>query len=80
MATMADGRAESGAEVPDRDTERRAFLKKASTAAMVAGLAGGYGGFAAIAGRYLYPAKSDDVMWQFVQETGRTGARRAKPS
>jgi len=67
---MADERAEPGAEGPAPDTERRTFLKKASKAAMVAGLAGGYGGFAAIAGRYLYPATSDDVMWQFVQETG----------
>jgi len=48
--------------------DRRNFLKNASRAAMVAGLAGGYGGFALVAGRYLYPATSDDVMWQFVTE------------
>ena len=48
---------------------RRGFLKNASRAAMAAGLAGGYGAFAAIAGRYLYPATSDEVMWQFVIET-----------
>jgi len=48
--------------------DRRGFLKKASSAAMVAGLAGGYGGFAMIAGRYLYPARSGEVLWQFVTE------------
>ncbi len=50
------------------DADRRKFLKNASRAAMVAGLAGGYGGFAIIAGRYLYPASVDEVMWQFVKE------------
>jgi Rieske Fe-S protein len=36
---------------------------------MVAGLAGGYGGFAAVALRYLYPATTDDRLWQFVIDT-----------
>lgn len=49
--------------------DRRGFLKHASRAAMAAGLVGGYGGFAAVAGRYLYPARTGDVMWQFVTET-----------
>jgi len=35
---------------------------------MTAGLVGGYGGFVLVAGRYLYPATSGDVMWQFVAE------------
>jgi Rieske Fe-S protein len=35
---------------------------------MVAGLAGGYGGFVAIAGKFLYPARTDDAMWQYVTE------------
>jgi len=51
--------------------DRRKFLGTASRAAMVAGLAGGYGGFAAIALRYLYPARTDDRLWQFVIETDR---------
>ena len=38
---------------------------------MVAGLAGGYGGFGAIALRYLYPTNADDRIWQFVVETNR---------
>ncbi len=48
--------------------DRRQFLETASRTAMVAGLAGGYGGFALIAGRYLYPATTGEVMWQFVTE------------
>lgn len=48
---------------------RREFLKTASRAAMAAGLAGGYGGLALVAGRYLYPARTGEVMWQFVTET-----------
>lgn len=35
---------------------------------MAAGLLGGYGGFAAIAGRFLYPARTEEVIWQFVAE------------
>ncbi len=48
--------------------DRRKFLGKASKAAMLAGLAGGYGGFAAVSLRYLYPSKSDDSLWQFVTD------------
>lgn len=47
---------------------RRGFLKNASRVAMAAGLAGGYGGLAAVAGRYLYPARTGEVLWQFVCE------------
>ena len=53
---------------------RRKFLGKASGAAMVAGLAGGYGGFGAIALRYLYPSTTGDRIWQFVIETDRVKA------
>lgn len=52
------------AESPDR----RRFLGTASRTAMVAGVVGGYGGFALIAGKYLYPASTGEVMWQFVTE------------
>ena len=48
--------------------ERRRFLSNASRAAMVAGLVGGYGGFAAVAGRFLYPSRTDESVWQFVSE------------
>jgi Rieske Fe-S protein len=35
---------------------------------MAAGLVGSYGAFAVVAGRFLYPAKTGEVMWQFVTE------------
>jgi Rieske Fe-S protein len=53
----------------DSGAGRRGFLKNTSRAAMTLGLIGGYGGFAAIAGRFLYPSSTGDVMWQFVTET-----------
>ncbi len=57
-----------GSETESEGTDRRDFLKNASRAAMTAGLVGGYGGFVLVAGRYLYPASSGEVMWQFVAE------------
>ena len=69
------------AETSDRDDEtqaaetsdRRQFVSRASGMAMVAGLVGGYGAFGAVAGRYLYPARPDDGMWQFVADLGQMG-------
>lgn len=48
------------------DVERRRFLGNVSRAAMTVGLVGGYGGLGLIAGRYLYPARPGDRIWQFV--------------
>ncbi len=53
----------------EKGGDRRGFITNASRAAMAAGLVGGYGAFAIVAGRFLYPATSDDVMWQFVTES-----------
>lgn len=53
---------------PVEDPNRRGFIKNTSRVAMTAGIVGGYGGFAAIAGRYLYPSRTGEVMWQFVSE------------
>ncbi len=57
--------------------DRRAFIDKASRAAMALGLVGGYGGFGAIAIRYLYPARPDEYSWQFVSEVNRISAGAA---
>lgn len=63
------------AERPERpnathepEPERRGFFSKVSSVAMGAGLIGGYGAFAAIAGRFMYPAKPDDGAWTFVSD------------
>lgn len=55
-------------EVLDEETPRRRFLTTSSKAIMVAGLAGGYGAFAAVAGRFLYPAAPPARRWVFVAE------------
>ena len=60
--------AKPDAQSPAEDPDRRGFIKNASRVAMTAGIVGGYGGFAAIAGRYLYPSRTGEVMWQFVSE------------
>lgn len=57
--------------------DRRAFLNKASKTAMGAGLVGGYGGLGAIAVRYLYPARPDDLSWQYVVEVDRVAVGSA---
>lgn len=56
-------------QTPAEDPDRRGFIKNTSRVAMTAGIVGGYGGFAAIAGRFLYPSRTGEVMWQFVTET-----------
>ncbi len=50
---------------------RRQFLSAASMLAMFTGLAGGYGAFAYIAGRFLYPVRSGNKNWLFVTQVKR---------
>jgi len=72
---MADDRSTNQSPKPDTDSEnaetgsdRRTFLKAASTVAMVSGLAGGYGALGAVAGRFLYPARPPEKQWMFVAQ------------
>jgi Rieske Fe-S protein len=65
MADPEDRRGE-GDETPGAGGDRRSFLGKTSKAAMAAGLVGGYGGLGAVALRYLYPARPEELSWQFV--------------
>lgn len=51
--------------------ERRRFLSVASVLAMLSGLAGGYGMFAYLAGRFLYPSGPSVQQWMFVIEVDR---------
>lgn len=54
---------------PSRDregTDRRDFLSKTSTVAMVGGLATSYGAFGAMAVRFLYPADELEVALRYV--------------
>lgn len=53
----------SAAGTPAQGSARRSFL---SAAAMVLGLTSAYGLFAAIAARFLYPARPEERRWMFV--------------
>ena len=70
MAEDTNEQSRSGAD-------RRAFLDKTSKAAMAAGLVGGYGGLGAVALRYLYPARPEDLSWQFVLRVDEVGVGEA---
>ena len=59
---------ETGSDSPQG---RRAFIWSASTIAMAGGLAGSYGTFAVMAGRFLYPSETGGKAWQFVAEAHR---------
>lgn len=58
-------RSEGGSGEPESSRSRLTL------AAMVAGLAGGYGLFGFIAARFLYPAKPRGHRWMFVTESAR---------
>lgn len=51
--------------------DRRTFLARTSSLAMVGGLAAGYGTLGYLAGRYLYPSRPQAKAWLFVTEVGR---------
>jgi Rieske Fe-S protein len=59
---------DSPATPPTDEVSRRNFLGTASTVAMVGGLAAGYGTFAAMAARSLYPAGDREEAWRFVRD------------
>jgi cytochrome b6-f complex iron-sulfur subunit len=51
--------------------DRRRFLATSSGAAMTGGLLAGYGTFAYLAGRFLYPSQGAKLAWVFVVEANR---------
>ena len=51
----------------DDSCDRRAAVSLGATALMTAGLAGGYGAFFAMAGRYFFPSGTDKA-WMFVTD------------
>ncbi len=52
----------------EKSSERRSFLTGATSVAMTGGLAAGYGTFAGVAGRFLYPAHPTKTAWFFVTD------------
>ena len=67
MAERSSSSTKSGSDTPSR----RSWIGRASSWAMAAGLVGGYGALAAIAGRFLFPARPAPRRWMFVAETDR---------
>lgn len=57
----------------DGELDRRGVLARASAYAMGAGLVTSYGCFAAMAGRYLYPARPAPKAWMYVAEVAGFG-------
>lgn len=72
MEPQSPGNGHDGDSSVDRrsstDAGRRTFVSTLTSTAMAAGLAGGYGTFGALAGRYLYPARPPEKRWMFVAE------------
>lgn len=58
-------------EAPSETLSRRGFLSRASSVAMGAGLVASYGTFAAMAGRFLYPARPPLKAWLYVADVAR---------
>jgi len=56
------------AEASGAEMRRRGFLARLSSVAMVTGLVAGYGAFAAIIARYLYPARPQAKGWLYVTD------------
>lgn len=54
------------ANAGDRDENRRRFLGTAASLAVAGGLTAGYGMFAYLGLRFLYPTKDRSVGWQFL--------------
>lgn len=50
------------------DLDRRGFLGTVSGGLMAVGLISGYGAFAAVAARFMYPARPRRTGWMFVRE------------
>ncbi|MGD9719909.1 MAG: ubiquinol-cytochrome c reductase iron-sulfur subunit [Pirellulales bacterium] len=64
------GSASQASQSPD--PERRDFLSTFSTIAMAGGLAAGYGTFAALAVRYVFPT-DDETPWLYVSPAAEIG-------
>jgi cytochrome b6-f complex iron-sulfur subunit len=67
---MTDHAAESPHSSPT-SPERRTFLSRLAGVALIGSVASAYGAFAAILGRFLFPARPVATEWQFLTELAR---------
>lgn len=70
--------AESAEAVSGVDQRRRSLLAAGSTLLMAGGLAGGYGTFFAMAGRYLFPSDRNKA-WMFVSDLNGIAPGASRP-
>jgi Rieske Fe-S protein len=68
---MSDEAKENKGSPAPPEVDRRTFLSTTTSVAMAGGLVAGYGMFAAMAGRFLYPSGSEISGWVFVAEVSR---------
>ena len=68
---MSDEAKENKESPATPEVDRRTFLSTMTSVAMAGGLAAGYGMFAVMAGRFLYPSGSQTGGWVFVAEVSR---------
>lgn len=59
-----------GRERDDQEGERRVFLAQVARAGMIGGLLAGYGGFATVIARFLYPSEDGGTRRVFVSAMG----------
>lgn len=71
MSHTAPPEAPTTPENEGDDTDRRSALSGVSRALMAGGLLAGYGAFASIAVRFLYPSRPAPTAWAFVAEVSR---------
>jgi Rieske Fe-S protein len=69
-ATMPPS-ADNSQKLDPNPPNRRTFLGVASTVAMTGGVLAGYGTFAGMAGRFLYPSQAQPLAWVFVCEVAK---------
>lgn len=68
------GRQHAGSGTNGPAVPRRALLTRLLSTGLVASLIAAYGGFAALAVRFLYPARSERSRWLYVAEVNRIPA------
>jgi Rieske Fe-S protein len=71
MSSESDDSDPQLAGTGEQRRERRTFLTTATSIAMTGGLVAGYGTFAGMAARYLYPAGPAPTAWLFVADLSR---------
>jgi len=63
--------AQNPAETPDTNTDRRGFFRRIGSWFMGLGLIAGYGTFAALVVRFLFPTRGIRKVWLFVENLDR---------